>query len=358
MWHRIPGREASKMTPALTITIDTELDNEWLPGAAAGDTNLERLPEVHARLTALGARPTYLVTYGALNSSVGAKLLGEVARAGACEIGAHLHPWETPPLDGREGGPLASHTFPSELEPDVLQAKLARLTEVLAQATGRQPLSYRAGRWGMDGQGIALLQEAGYLVDTSVSPLICWHAGRCGDHGRGRPCFKRAPVFPYFPDVRDITRPGGSSVLEVPVSLRLNRNARALRAVYSALHPRHPVLRALRASGIVRPVWMRPTYLTAPQMIWLARTLLSEGLPVVNMMFHSSELTVGTSPYVSSERALGRMWQRIEQTLLYLLREERLTPLTLSEFRAHWADRGSELATGTAQALPAGRPVC
>jgi hypothetical protein len=346
------------MASALTITIDTELDNEWTPGAPRTDGNLERLPEIQERLRALGARPTFLVSYGAVTSAKGERIVSELGRSGECEIGAHLHPWETPPLTPREKGRCARHEFPHRLESPVLRQKLGCLTEAIAWTIGRQPVSYRAGRWGMDGRGIALLEEFGYLVDTSVSPLICWHAGNCPGSDRDGPCFRRAPVHPYFPGRCDIAQSGETSMLEVPVSIRLNRGAGALHALYSGLPSRHLIARGLRRCGIVKPVWMRPTYSSSTQMIWLARTLLGEGVPVLNMMFHSSELAVGTSPYVCSQRGLARMWERIETTVRHLLHEMRVVPLTLSEFRAHWVGQQSREAARRSSGAGARRPAC
>jgi len=335
------------MTGAFIITIDTEMDNEWAPGLPAGDSNLATLPDVHGRLRALGVRPTYLFSYGAIGSPSGKHFAEAVARSSEGEIGAHLHPWETPPFSADEVSGGARHAFPSELEPAVLRAKLAVLTEAIGSAIGRPPLSYRAGRWGIDGRGISLLEELGYQVDSSVSPLIDWR----GADSRFGPCFRSVPRFPYFPDPSDVCRPGESTVLEVPVSIRLNRSAGAWHSLYLGLSRRHILLRGLSKCGVLKPIWLRPTYSSSDQMLWLARRMLAEGAPVLNMMFHSSELSIGTSPYVQSECELARTWVRIDRTIECLLGEMALEPLTLSEFGQTWlAQNGGRVTPQTSSA--------
>ena len=60
------------------------------------------------------------------------------------------------------------------------------------------------------------LEQAGYLVDSSVAPLFY-------EAHKGGPDFVDAPLTPYFLAYDHATRPGSSGVLELPLSAALNR---------------------------------------------------------------------------------------------------------------------------------------
>src|SRR5439155_773374 len=75
-----------------------------------------------------------------------ADILGEVRARWGDEVGAHLHPWNTPPLDD----PFLPHNTVLKNLPGALQrAKLEHLTALLTQAVGARPRCFRAGRFGL-----------------------------------------------------------------------------------------------------------------------------------------------------------------------------------------------------------------
>ena len=45
-----------------------------------------------------GVRPVYLVDYAVATQPEGYGPLREIVQSAPCQIGAHLHPWITPPL--------------------------------------------------------------------------------------------------------------------------------------------------------------------------------------------------------------------------------------------------------------------
>src|SRR5206468_1381057 len=88
------------------VTVDVEPDNVWQnPGSASFD-NFRALPGFHALCQEYGVRPTYLVTYSAAMDPLAARVVEQLLDSGGCEVGAHPHLWETPPLrPGDEGVP-------------------------------------------------------------------------------------------------------------------------------------------------------------------------------------------------------------------------------------------------------------
>ena len=126
--------------------------------------------------------------------------LAPLAGRGAAEVGAHLHPWTTPPFGGEPGLARndAAHTYPCHLDEPLLAAKLRALTTAqIRDAFGAAPTSFRAGRFGLDATGARLLAELGYVVDSSVTPYVSW-AGNPGRPGwGGGPDFRGHTPYPF-----------------------------------------------------------------------------------------------------------------------------------------------------------------
>jgi hypothetical protein len=209
-----------------------------------------------------------------------------------------LHPWSTPPYVDSAGlrENDREHAFPSQLPGDLLGEKLALLTEQVAGVAGRRPTSYRAGRFGMDGREARQLAALGYEVDSSVTPLWSWRRYP-GLGGAGGPDFRRHSPHPFV--VEGTGEPG---LLEIPVTLLSTyaplRRSTALLEVYRSL----PV-RALRKLALSRwllpqPMWLSPDprYAAADlAAVWRGAEAAQLGTAV--MMFHSSELMPGGSPF-------------------------------------------------------------
>src|SRR5207245_171966 len=115
-----------RQAPAVLVGIDTEADDQW---SAEGRrrmavSNVERLPPLQELFDGFGVRPTYLVTYEMATRPESAPILGKLCRGGRCEIGAHLHPWSSPPFRPDD---LNGHTYPSQLPTELLERQLVDL---------------------------------------------------------------------------------------------------------------------------------------------------------------------------------------------------------------------------------------
>ena len=201
----------------LILTVDTEADNQWNVRAPLTTANLTRVPRLQRLCDEFGFAPTYLCTYEVATSDAFAETLTPHAADGRAEIGAHLHPWSTPPFDIDWDGVGTARPYPSELPVGLLARKLAMLTDTIARESGARPTSYRAGRWGFSTAQIPLLVELGYLIDCSVTPGVSWQR----DTGLrvGGPDFTEAPATPYVLAEDDPCQAGASGLLEVPVTI-------------------------------------------------------------------------------------------------------------------------------------------
>jgi hypothetical protein len=94
--------------------------------------------------------------------------------------------------------------------------------------------------------------------------------------------------------------------------------------------------RVLRALGLLRMRWLRPSYSSAEDMMSLARDLARDEVPVLNLLFHSSEAIVGGSPYNRTQSELDAFCARLEQFLAFATRELGAVPATFAEFRTRY----------------------
>ena len=78
------------------ISIDTEEDNWNTPFNPPTLENIRRIPIAQELFDKYSIRPTYLVTYAVVCESQSVSVLKPILDAGRCEIGTHLHPWNTP----------------------------------------------------------------------------------------------------------------------------------------------------------------------------------------------------------------------------------------------------------------------
>lgn len=314
--------------PAVLVGIDTEADNQWSDSGRRrlSVRNAERLPAVQELFGEFGLRPSYVVTYEMATREDSASILRDLARSGRCEIGAHLHPWTSPPYRAED---LEAHTYPHNLPPDLLDRQLTELTTVIEENLGVRPTTYRAGRNGFDGRSLPILERLGYTVDTSVDPLF-------NERRKGGMVFAGAPLLPYYPDYADVRRPGASKVLEVPITAATDPPLpKSLEALYARLKP-IPYRGALKRLGL-RPVWLRPSYTSLPDMLAFASRLAARRVPCFNVIFHSSEILPGGSPYTPDAASVARFLDALRRLLEHLTQKLGATGRTYREFAEEWA---------------------
>jgi hypothetical protein len=316
-------------TPMLLIvSIDTEEDN-WSP-CRDGVTveNIRELPRLDALLQRLGVRATYFATHQVAIHDWAAAILRELHGAGA-ELAAHLHPWNTPPLDE----PFAARNTMLKNLPAALQlAKLERLTQTLREAFGGRPVAFRAGRYGLGPDTVTALIRCGYRVDSSVTPFVSWEDDDDG------PTFVGAPLHTYRlaggADVR-IPQPAGPLV-ELPLSIGYSRSPSGvwtgLDRLLSAPALRRLHLRGIASrAGIVKRIALSPETDSVADMLTLSRRLLDAGLPHLQLSFHSPSLSPGLSPFAPDRAAVEGMYRSIATYLERLARVTALRFVTVSE---------------------------
>jgi hypothetical protein len=317
------------MKAAILVGIDTEADDQWSEAGrrAQAVSNAERLPALQALFDRHEVRPTWLVTHEMATKEPSRSVLKALGQTGRCEIGTHLHPWSSPPFRAED---LDGHTYPCNLPDDVLRRQLTELTATIESELGVRPTTYRAGRNGVDGRSLRILETLGYTVDTSVDPLF-------NERRKKGPIFDGAPRGPYRPSYDDVRRPGGARILEIPItSATLPFLPKPVESLYTRLKP--IPWRGVLARAGVHAVWLRPSYTPLARMQAFARALAAEGAACFNIIFHSSELLPGGSPYNRDEAAVTRFTDELER-LLETLRSLGGAGRTYAQFAAEWTGR-------------------
>ncbi len=306
------------------LGVDTEADNQWEAEARRNITvkNVHELPRLQELCDRYDVRPTYLITHEMAVDPDAKRVLLDLAETARCEIGTHHHPWTSPPE-------VDEHLYPLNLTPDHFREQLRRLTDAIAELIGEPPVSYRAGRNGFTGWQVAIMEELGYLVDSSVDPFF-------NERRKGGPSFAGAPRTPYFLSREDPRRAGDSKLLEIPITSALDRRwPRWLETAYADATRGYQFRRALRLLKVARPIWLRPSYSRTEDMLALARRVVDAEEPTANIIFHSSELMPGGSPYNRTADDVDRFYAELGK-LLSFLSERSVKGATFREFRDQW----------------------
>lgn len=322
--------------PAFLITIDTEGDNIWSSPTEITTENARFLPRFQSLCEKYGLKPTYLTNFEMASCDRFVEFARDAIERGTAEVGMHLHAWNSPPVgeeSGRKGMP-----YLIEFPPGVMAEKVGFMTDLLEQKFGVKMVSHRAGRWAFNETYAKILVGHGYRTDCSVTPHVSWRDSKGFADGDGGTDYRAFPPEPYFIDPADISRPGNSDLLEVPMTIVRNRSlagdfARAL----SGSMPRH----GRKAVSRIFPEtsWFRPNGRNLQAMRKLLRERRSASC--IEFMLHSSELMPGGSPTFRTERSIEMLYEQLDQ--LFAEARAHYRGATLAEFRDEF-ERGEAAA--------------
>lgn len=315
----------------LLITIDTE-ENWEGPGSSKKPdvSNIYMIPELQKNVfDKLNIHPVYLVTYPVAADPRSALLLSEISGSGKCEIGAHLHNWNSPPFTEKD---VIEKSYQFRLPYAIEKQKIAGLTQIIKQNLKTCPHIFRAGRWGADGETIKILAELGYKIDVSVAPLADYT-------GEGGMDFYDAPFNPYFPSFDNITNPvSGNSgkVLEIPVTCGFSHpDFEKIKRLYRILS-KNPI-KYLRLIGllyglnILKKIKLSPEVATFEEMKKLVDVCLSRDCEVLHLTFHSSMNSVWHSPYSKDEEERDARIRNLKDILNYIVNQKNINSYTAND---------------------------
>lgn len=321
--------EGRSRKPRFLITIDTEGDNAWTRSSVITTRNAEHLPRFQALCEAHRLKPTYLTNYEMAICPQFQALARDALERARCEIGMHLHAWNSPPRAPLTPDDASCHPYLIEYPTEVMRDKIVAMTKLLEDVFAVTIASHRAGRWSFDERYARILVQLGYRVDCSVTPGVSW-ARHPGDPTRdGGTDYSRFPDDAYFVDLADISRPGDSDLLELPMTI-----TRRARPIFAGLHRaarRFPtVQRALNRTLPAR--WLRPDGRNGRHLRELVQRALEERRHYVQFMLHSSELMPGGSPRFPDADSIDSLYRDMDA--LFGAVRDRFEGATLAEYHA------------------------
>jgi hypothetical protein len=287
--------------PRFWITIDTEEDFDWSKPFSRlhhGLASLERLPHCQSYFAGHGVKPIYLVDWPVIEHAESAAFFKAVVSADAAEVGAQLHPWVTPPFEEVVN---SRNSYTGNLPVDLQRAKLTLLRDRIAEVTGRAPLSYRAGRYGLGRETAGILRELGFVCDTSIRSGFDYRAG----HG---PDYRFFPITPWWVD---------GDLLEVPLTT-LFLGPMGEGTYHRLARLGGTALALVAKTRIVERVALTPEGIPADRACAAIDAALAAKVLLLNFSFHSPSLDVGHTPYVRTDADLADFYRWWDIVLAHL----------------------------------------
>lgn len=294
------------VAPPLIVTlIDAEETFEWerypFSRESADVRSMSRQFLAHHIFERYSVVPTYLIDYPVATKSEGRDPLRELLADARCDIGAHLHPWVTPPLTEEL---TTRHSYPGNLPVALEYRKLDVLTKAIEDGLGIQPHIYRAGRFGAGPRTGDILRQLGYLADSSVVPG--WNFVR-----QGGPDHMAASTAPYWINPE-------RTILELPstcgfVGRLADPGERLRRLQFSYLGETLHAPAVMARLGLLERIKLTPEGILIEEAKRLVRHLLSRGHRVFVLTYHTPSLLPGCTPYVRTEEDLARFLDWLDE---------------------------------------------
>ena len=279
--------------------------------------NISSLSLLDPIIAEFDLRPTLLVSYHAARDGYQRDYINDLGQRWRGEIGAHLHPWNTPPLvDLPYRQPVPSDVMPLE----ILTAKMGSLWMALADM-GVVPTSFRMGRFNLGPKMFSILRDTTIIVDSSVAPMRSYYGG---------PKHLGAPTDPYYPDPADPARPGPSNILEVPLT------------ILPILRETGPIFRRMESLPFPLGQWTawtaqhlaslpaQPAWTGLRRLKMACRLHRRRGGRVLTVFLHSSELIPGGCPRHPRREQVTGFLRRLHAFLSWVRSDLQAEPVTLS----------------------------
>lgn len=281
----------------IIVTVDTEGDNlwEWEEGKTIDTQNAKFLEPFQTLCEKYGFYPVYLTNYEMAMSNDFVEFVKEKVAKGVCEIGMHLHAWNSPPEHNLKKL-YDGNAYITEYPKQVIREKHIFLKNLIEERIGVSPVSYRAGRWATSEELFDVLDEIGIRVDCSITPGIYHKApGTSVQHAND---YRKVSKFPHKI---------GKNLIEVPMTTRTYRTSngkKLYRKMVNVIRGEH--------------LWLRPALQSEDAMKLLIEKVLSENANYLMFMVHSSELMPGANPYCKTDEEVKGLLNKLDHVFSYV----------------------------------------
>jgi len=290
------------VSPLLFVIVDTEEEFDWSAPFARTNTSVRAMRHIDRLQRVLSARqivPTYVVDFPIASQRDGFAPLKEFADHGHARIGAHLHPWVTPPLVEELN---TRNSFGCCLGEALETEKIKVLTNQVAESFGQPPTVYKAGRYVFGPTTVSALEALGFTIDVSVNPRMNYSS-------EGGPSFDAFDTTPFFFGSR-------RRLLEIPCSTDYTGVAGPLapslhRMISKSSLEWTRLVGIMSRLRVVNKIMLSPEGSTLEEMKALTRSLLRRGVRTFSLTLHSPSVEPGCTPYVRTSADLAQFLDRI-----------------------------------------------
>ncbi|MEH6756621.1 MAG: polysaccharide deacetylase family protein [Parasphingorhabdus sp.] len=299
------------------ISIDTEEEFDWDgPFKRSGHTNVSvgKLERFQEFVEKYAIKPVYFIDYSIIESDEATAFLKNVGRAGSATIGVHLHPWINPPFDEKTSN---FNSYAGNLPKELEEAKIVALRTAIAEKTGTLPIIYRAGRYGVGAHSIEVLENQGFLIDSSVR-------SRFDYSNQEGPNFSHIGPEPFW-----LNRE--KNLLELPLTSVFSGLLRKQGDILSSLFNRSSTAEAiLSKTKMLQRIPLTPEGVSAREAKEAIDIALDDKLQLLIFSFHSPSLSAGHTPYVQTDEDLDLFYDWWREVIEHLL-ERGVSPVSVEE---------------------------
>jgi len=306
------------------ITIDAEGDNlwNWAEGKEITVNNVYYLQRFQDLCDKYHFKPVWLSNWEMVQNEDYVKFIKRGLESGTCELGMHLHAWNTPPFFALPKCDVSGAPYLIEYPVEIMEEKIKNITELIRQKFGFTPVSHRAGRWAMNNIYFGLLSKYGYQIDCSYTPGISWESSSGQTPGFGGVDYRKV-----FNGVQKV-----NGVLEIPVTIRHTNKV---------FWPERLSIKTVLRTGCQmikgKNIWMRPDGRNVKELFWLADKQLCSEDDYLMFMLHSSELMPGGSPIFQTKESIERLYRHLE--MIFEKVAQNYVGSTLAEYKgSHYGE--------------------
>lgn len=281
------------------ITIDTEGDNlwSWKAGERITTKNVYFLQRFQYLCNKYHFKPIWLSNWEMVKNDDFVDFIKESLKNKTCELGMHLHAWNTPPIEMLPECNNSGAPYLIEYSSEIMEAKIRNITELIDQKFGFSPISHRAGRWAMNDIYFELLWKYGYRVDCSYTPGVNWNCCQGQTPGFGGVDYRQVNCEPHV--VKEI--------LEVPVSIKICHKMFIPDKILV-----NSVLKMFYHAIKGKNIWLRPNGNNLSEMLWLIDKCVKTDSNYLMFMIHSSELMPNGSPTFPTKESIEHLYEHLE----------------------------------------------
>ena len=283
------------MKKSFIVTVDTEPDNQWDINGDPTTVNAKYIERFQRLCNKYHFKPVYLTDYIMAKDNFFIGEMKAFLKDGICEVGMHLHAWDTPPFHDMDASTIG-RPYLIEYPVEVMKQKIDAITGLLEDTFQQKMVSHRAGRWATNPYYFELLEKYGYKVDCSVTPHINWQTtvgGKTDSKGTDYSCCPEdAHIIP------------NTHILEVPMTIK--SVSRSIAMQYGRRTLRSLAKYVLKGDTY----WCRPALHTEAQLLYLVEQCKERSY--IEMMIHSSELMPGGSPYFTNEEEIDHLYALLD----------------------------------------------